>query len=499
MLFFLPDGFPLLLAPTISVTVFAETSPTTADVPSIVERIADAFSDLVDILAAYLFCDFGLGVPFIVVWLILGAVFFTLRMGRINVHAFSHAIHVTRDDFDNPSAKGEVTHFQALTSVLSATVGLGNIVGVTIAVSAGEPGAVFWMLVDGFFGMTSKFVECTLAQMYRTVAPDGSVNGGPMVYLSRGLADLGIPRIGKVLGMLFALLCIGGCLGGGNMFQVNQSFSLLSATKENATGANISSWSWVYGLAMMFLVGIVIVRGIRRIGKATSTIVSLICGIYMLATIFILLSHAGEIHSLLLLIVTDAFRGTAIAGGFLGVLIIGVQRAMFSNEDGIGSAALAHAVAKTKEPVREGVAALLGPFIDTIVICLMTALVVLITGVNVDPAHEGVTGAALTSEAFASVISWFPYILTVAVFLFAYSTMISWSYYGERCWEYLFGHSSTILFKVIFLACILVGSVANLRTVLTFSDIMILCMAFPNIAGAILLSGKVRAALNEYW
>ena len=250
---------------------------------------------------------------------------------------------------------------------------------------------------------------------------------------------------------------------------------------------------------MMLLVGLVIVGGIRRIGKATSRIVPFMCGLYILASIFVLLTHVTAIPGLLAQIVTQAFTGGAVGGGVLGVLIIGFQRAVFSNEAGIGSAAIAHAAAKTKEPVREGIVAMVGPFIDTIVICLMTALVVLITGVHSNPALEGVSGAALTSKAFGSVIVWFPTILSVAVFLFAYSTMISWSYYGERCWEHLFGGRSTIVFKLLFLACILVGAVANLGAVLTFSDIMILCMAFPNIAGAVLLSGRVRAALNSYW
>ena len=478
--------------------VWAETGDTSA-APTFAQQVDGWFTHLVDLLAGVLFFDFGTGMPFVVFWLILGAVFFTLRMGFINVRAFAHALRVTRGDYDDPKEKGEVTHFQALTSALSATVGLGNIAGVTIAVTTGGPGAVFWMLLAGFFGRTSKFVECTLAQMYRQVDHDGRVSGGPMQYLTLGLAELRMPRIGRTLGILFAVLCIGGCLGGGNMFQVNQSFSLLSATVHQATGADISSYAWIYGLGMMALVGMVIVGGIKRIGQTTSRIVPFMCGIYILASLLVIIANAQAVPGLLLLIVREAFSGAAMAGGFLGVLVVGVQRAVFSNEAGIGSAAIAHAAAKTKEPVREGIVALLGPFVDTIVICLMTALVVLITGVYNDPALEGVTGAALTSQAFASVIGWFPYVLTVAVFLFAYSTMISWSYYGERCWEYLFGRRSTVIFKLLFLGCIFVGSVANLGAVLSFSDIMILCMAFPNIAGAILLSGKVRRALNDYW
>ena len=466
---------------------------------SLAQRVDGVFSRIVESMASVLFHDFNTGMPLIVLWLIVGAIFFTVRMGFINVRAFRHAIQVTRGKFDNPEDAGEVSHFQALTSALSATVGLGNIAGVTIAVSSGGPGAVFWMIVAGFFGMTSKFVECTLAQMYRRVHPDGRVSGGPMEYLPRGLAELGQARLGKVLGSLFAVLCIGGCLGGGNMFQANQSFSLISATVSEATGTDISHFSWAYGLMLAFLIGIVIVGGIKRIGQATSKIVPLMCGMYILAALYIIVMNANLVPELLVRIVSDAFTGQAMAGGFLGVLIVGVQRAVFSNEAGIGSAAIAHAAAKTDEPVREGIVALLGPFIDTIVICVMTALVILITGVWNDPALAELQGAALTSKAFGSVIGWFPYLLSLAVFLFAYSTMISWSYYGERCWEHLFGQKATIVFKALFLICACLGAVANLGSVLGFSDMMILCMAFPNIAGALLLSGKVRRALDEYW
>ena len=477
----------------------AEESTSPQLVPKLVQQVDAMFSTAVDSMATVLFYDFGLGIPLIVAWLIGGAIFFTIRMRFINVRAFLHSIRVLRGDYDDPKDKGEVTHFQALTSALSATVGLGNIAGVTIAVVVGGPGAVFWMIVAGFFGMTSKFTECTLSQMYRRVKSDGSVSGGPMEYLSRGLADLRLPMLGRVLGILFAVLCIGGCLGGGNMFQANQSFSLIAATVSDATGTDITPYGWAYGLGLAFMVGIVIVGGIKRIGQATSKIVPLMCGVYILASLFVIGMNIGEVPRLLLLICTDAFSGQAVAGGILGAIIVGVQRAVFSNEAGVGSAAIAHAAAKTNEPVREGIVALIGPFIDTIVICLMTALVVLITGVWNDPAMAGVEGAALTSKAFASSIGWFPYVLTIAVFLFAYSTMISWSYYGERCWEHLFGQRSTILFKLLFLICIVIGSIANLGAVLSFSDIMILCMAFPNILGMLLLSGKVRRALDDYW
>ena len=333
--------------------------------------------------------------------------------------------------------------------------------------------------------------------MYRKVNEDGTVSGGPMIYLSEGLKEMRLGPLGKILGILFALLCIGGCLGGGNMFQANQSFSLIAATVNEATGMDVTGFAWVYGLLLAALVGMVIIGGIKRIGKATSKIVPLMCGIYILASIFVIVTHASLVPALLGQIVSEAFSLQAGFGGLVGVLVIGVQRAVFSNEAGVGSAAIAHAAAKTKEPVREGVVALLGPFIDTIVICLMTALVVLITGVTTNPEFAGIEGAALTSKAFGSVLAWFPYILSLAVFLFAFSTMISWSYYGEKSWEFLFGRRSTLVFKALFLICVFIGSVVNLGAVLTFTDIMILCMAFPNILGCILLSGKVKRRLGQ--
>lgn len=466
---------------------------------TLIQDLDVLFSKAVEFSAGYLFYDFGTGMPLIVMWLMAGALFFTLRMGFINLRAFRHALGVVRGKFDDPREKGEVTHFQALTSALSATVGLGNIAGVTIAVTMGGAGAVFWMLVAGFFGMASKFVECTLAQMYRRVNANGTVSGGPMVYLTEGLKEMRMTGLGRVLGILFAVLCIGGCLGGGNMFQANQSFSLIAATVGEATGADVTGYAWIYGLVLAALVGMVIVGGIKRIGRATSKIVPLMCGIYIAAAMFIIIANASLVPALLVRIFTEAFTGSALGGGLVGVLVIGVQRAVFSNEAGIGSAAIAHAAAKTKEPVREGIVALLGPFIDTIVIGLMTALVVLITGVTNNPAYAGIEGAALTSKAFGSVLGWFPYVLSGAVFLFAFSTMISWSYYGEKAWEHLFGPRSTLVFKLLFLVCVFIGAVVNLGAVLTFTDIMIVMMAFPNVLGCVLLSGKVKRALDDYW
>jgi AGCS family alanine or glycine:cation symporter len=431
--------------------------------------------------------------PFIVVWLIAGATFFTLRFSFINLRAFRHAWIVTTGRYDDPDDPGEVTHFQALSSALSATVGLGNIAGVAVAVAMGGPGAVFWMIIAGFLGMSSKFTECTLGQMYREVGPDGHILGGPMRYLQQGLGEEGWPRLGRVLAILFAVMCIGGSFGGGNMFQANQSYAQVADVLPFFAGG----WgALAYGVLLAFFVGVVIIGGIRRIGQVAGFIVPVMCGIYLVAGIFIIVTHFDQVGPAFAKIIGEAFTPKAGLGGALGVLITGFRRAAFSNEAGVGSASIAHSAAATDEPVREGIVALLEPFIDTIVVCTMTGLVVVITG-----AYEGEAegGVLMTSNAFATVLPWFPKVLSLAVFLFAFSTMISWSYYGERCWTFLFGARFSMLYKVIFLGFVVFGSVLKLGNVIDFSDLMILGMSFPNILGAVLLSGKVKRALNDYW
>jgi len=431
--------------------------------------------------------------PFIVVWLITGAIFFTLRFRFINLRAFRHAWVVTTGHYDNPDDPGEVTHFQALSSALSATVGLGNIAGVAVAVAVGGPGAIFWMIVAGFLGMSSKFTECTLGQMYREVGSDGRILGGPMRYLQQGLSDLGWPKLGRFLAVLFAVMCIGGSFGGGNMFQANQSYAQVADVLPFFAGG----WgSLAYGVLLAFLVGIVIIGGIRRIGQVAGFIVPLMCGVYLLAGTFIIVTHADQVGPAFGKIVGEAFSPRAGLGGAAGVLITGFRRAAFSNEAGVGSASIAHSAAATDEPVREGIVALLEPFIDTIIVCTMTGLVVVITG-----AYEGGAGGGvlMTSNAFATVLPWFPKVLSLAVFLFAFSTMISWSYYGERCWTFLVGPDYSMVYRVMFLGFAVFGSVLKLGNVIDFSDLMILGMSFPNILGAALLSGKVRAALRDYW
>ena len=442
--------------------------------------------------------------PIVVLWLVCGAVFFTLRMGFINLRGFKHAIKVTKGDYDDPNDPGEISHFQALTSALSATVGLGNIAGVAIAVAVGGPGAVFWMVMAGFLGMSSKFVECTLGQKFRKTRDDGRVMGGAMYYLSEGLAEKGMGKLGAVLAVMFAVLCIGGSFGGGNAFQVNQSLNALQETVPW-----FADYRWVYGLIMTGLVGIVILGGIKRIATTAEKIVPAMCGLYVLACLYIMGSMIGDVPAAVGTIVSTAFSPEAGFGGLIGVLVQGFRRAAFSNEAGVGSAAIAHSAAKTDHPVREGVVALLEPFIDTILVCSMTGIVIVLTGAyqaevggvatEFAPYLSDSNGAGLTSQAFGSVVPWFPYVLSMAVVLFAFSTMISWSYYGERCWAYLFGDGSSNVYKVLFLVMTFLGSVLTSTNILDMSDLMILGMAFPNILGLYILSGDVRRDLDDYW
>lgn len=475
----------LLALPIAAVAQEAQEAAPTGFLPT----LNAVFTQVVAWMDAVLFFDFGLGIPLIVVWLISGAVFFTLRMGFINFRALKHAFFVIQGHYDDPAEAGEVSHFQALAAALSATVGLGNIAGVAIAISIGGPGAMFWMTVAALFGMTSKFVECTLAQKYRVVLPDGRIAGGPMYYLSRGLAEKGMGQLGNIMASLFAILCIGAAFGGGNMFQANQSFVAVS-------GLFPALPNWVYGIVLAFLVSLVIIGGIRRIGNVAGALVPAMCTIYVAASLWIILMNLPQIPGAFAQIFTEAFVPQAAYGGFIGVIVQGFRRSAFSNEAGVGSAAIAHAAARTEEPVREGIVALLEPFIDTVIICNMTALVVIITGEYANPNTS--PGVETTSAAFASVISWFPIVLALAVFLFAFSTMISWSYYGERSWTYLFGESSMMIYRVIYVFCVFLGTVLNLGAILDFSDMMFFAMAFPNMLGGFLLADKVRADLDNY-
>ncbi|MDC6390101.1 alanine/glycine:cation symporter family protein [Maribacter sp. PR1] len=402
------------------------------------------------------------------------------------------------DTIRDESSNGEVSHFQALTAALSATVGLGNIAGVAVAVSIGGAGATFWMIVAGLLGMASKFVECTLGVKYRDVGKDGTIFGGPMYYLNKGLKN---KTLGKVLAGAFAVMCIGGSFGGGNMFQVNQAVQLF----ESMTGGTESflfGYRWAFGVVMAILVGIVIIGGIKSIAKVTDKIVPIMVVIYVGASLFVLIARIDMIGWAFNEIIQGAFAPIGIVGGAVGVMIQGFRRAAFSNEAGVGSASIAHSAVRTKYPASEGLVALLEPFIDTVLVCTMTALVLIITG-NVDPGNAGLNDAdaiLLTSGAFGSVISWFPYVLTVAVVLFAFSTQISWSYYGYQAWAYLFGRTkkTEYTYKIIFCLFVIVGASASMSSVIGFSDAMIFGMMVPNMVGIVILAPKVKGELKKY-
>lgn len=447
------------------------------------------------------FSNGSLGIPFIVIWLLFGAIFFTLKMGFINFRGFFHAIQVARGTYDNPDDPGEVTHFQALTAALSGTVGLGNIAGVALAISIGGAGATFWMILAGLFGMSSKFVECTLGVHYRKIDANGVVSGGPMYYLTRGLEEKGMPGLGKALAVIFAILCIGGSFGAGNMFQVNQSAVQLVTTLAPLTGGEdsiLNGRPWIIGALYAVFVGLVIVGGIRSITKVTEKLVPLMAFVYLSGAVVVIALNIGEVPSAFAEIVMGAFSTEGIAGGFVGVLVQGLRRATFSNEAGVGSAAIAHSAVKTTEPVSEGMVALLEPFIDTVVICTITALVIIVTDRHL--ANTGVDGITLTSSAFASVISWFPYLLTVAVALFAFSTSITWFYYGQKAFLFLVGDNqlADTLFKAIYLLVLIIGSSMTLTAVMDFADATLLAMAIPNMIGLYILAPKVKGMLDSY-
>src|SRR5690554_848982 len=431
-------------------------------------------------------------ISFIVIWLVLGALFFTIRMGFINIRGFKHALQLARGKYNDPNAPGQVTHFQALATAVSATVGLGNIAGVAVAVSVGGAGATFWMIIAGFLGMSSKFVECVLGVKYRDITTDGRVFGGPMSYLEKGFAKRNKKKLGKILAIVFAVLCVGGSFGGGNMFQANQSFEAIAGQIPLLEGNGF----W-FGIIMSIIVGAVILGGIKSIVKVTEKIVPFMAIVYVLACLIVILFNFDNLGMAFRAIIDGALSPGALKGGVIGVLIIGFQRAAFSNEAGVGSAAIAHSTVKTNHPASEGFVALIEPFLDTVIICTLTALVIIFSG-----NHEivGMGGSQLTADSFASVISWFPAVLALAIFLFAFSTMISWSYYGMRAWTYLFGKSkqTETVYKVLFLFFVVLGSSISLGAVLDFSDMMILAMAVPNMIGLYLLSGEVRRDMKDY-
>ncbi len=440
--------------------------------------------------------DKPVGLPLIVAVLLFGGVFFTFRYGFLNIRMFRHAYHLVLGKYDKADDPGEVSHFQALSSALAGTVGLGNIAGVAVAIALGGPGAVFWMWFTAFFGMSMKCSECLLAHMYRRVGPDGRVLGGPMIYLQEGLRDvhssLAIP--GRAMAIIYAVFAILSAFAAGNMFQVNQTVAAFTEAFMPESQSPLSLKLGM-GVVMAALTGAVIIGGIKRIGEFTSRLVPFMCGLYILMSLAVLSMNLGEIPHMFASIFSQAFGPEALFGGFVGVLVQGTRRAAFSNEAGLGSAAIAHSAAKTDEPVREGYVALLEPFIDTIVICTMTALVILSTG-----AHkvERVEGVGVTLIAFKQLGGVEKYLLCAAIFTFAWSTVIGWGYYGERATEYLFGPRAITPYRVVYVLVICVAPLLSLGAVLDFADMLLLSLAFPNILGMILLSGKVKALSDDY-
>lgn len=432
-------------------------------------------------------------IPFIVMWLIIGSIFFTFRLGFVNIRGFTHSIDLAKGKYDDPNAPGTITHFQAMATAVSATVGLGNIAGVAVAISLGGAGATFWMFLAGFFAMSLKFVECTLGVKYRFINEEGRIFGGPMNYLRYGLEKRNMKGLGKFLAALFAVLGVGASFGGGNMLQSNQAFKIVSEQLPFLQGQGF----W-FGIIFAILVGAVIIGGINSIARVTGRVVPFMAVVYIIGCAVVIGTHIENIGGAFTAIFNGALSADALKGGFIGVLIIGLQRAAFSSEAGVGSAAIAHSASKTNNPIADGFTSLVEPFIDTMVVCTMTALVLIFTGM-----HEvgGLGGVELTSDAFGSVVSWFPAVLAFAVFLFAFSTMVSWSYYGMRSWTYLFGRSkkSEMVYKVMFLLFVVLGASVSLGAVLSFSDMMILAMSFPNIIGLYIMSSEVRQDMATYW
>ncbi len=467
------------------------------------EAINEAFRPIAAAFSELVFFSVPVGdaeLQLIVLWLVAGAVFCTFYFRFINLRGFTHALRVVRGDYDHPGEHGEVSHFQALTAAVSGTVGVGNVVHVAVAISVGGPGATFWLIVAGFLGMASKFAECTLGVKYRWEHPDGSVSGGPMFYLTRGLAERGLPRLGRALGLYYAVCIVVGSLGIGCMFQSNQAYvQFVSVT--GGPESFFGERGWLFGAGIAVLVGVVIVGGIRSIARVTSRLVPFMALLYVGTALVVIGANAERLPWALKAIVVNAFSPEGVTGGFIAVLILGFRRAAFSNEAGIGSASIAHAAVKTDEPLTQGFVAMLEPFIDTVVICTITALVITVTLYEPGMFANGeISGVELTSSAFASVIPWFPLVLAVVIMLFAYSTIITWSYYGLEGCVYLFGNRRRVklAFNIVFCLFVMLGCTTQLDAILDFSDAMVFAMALANITGLYLLAPVVRRELDDY-
>ncbi len=467
-----------------------------------IDETVDAFfNDYLGWFASLIFTSVPVGganFPIIAGWLLVAAIVFTLYFGFIQFRRFKLATDIVSGKYTDPDSKeeGEISHFQALTTALSGTVGLGNIAGVGAALAIGGPGATFWMILVGLCGMASKFVECTLGVKYRTILPSGAVSGGPMYYLSKGLEERGLAGVGKFLAVAFAIMTILGALGGGNMFQGNQANAMLVSTFGLPEG-----YGWVVGVILAAFVFAVIVGGMPSIASVTSKLVPIMAAMYIAMALIVIVTNLGKVGPAFGAIIDGAFSAEGVTGGFIGALIQGLKRATFSNEAGVGSAAIAHSAVKTKEPITEGLVSLLEPFIDTVIICTMTALVITISGINAGPyTGAGLTGVNLTSAAFQETADWFKYPLAIAVVMFAISTMISWSYYGLKAWTYLFGESDTneLVYKIMFCVFIVIGASIGFGAVIDFSDAAIFAMSIFNIIGLYYLMPVVKKELQSF-
>lgn len=469
---------------------------------SLDQQVEAVVRPVADVLSRVVFFPlelFGQEFPIIVLWLATAAVFFTLYLGFLNVRGFALGLRHVRGRFHNPRARGEISHFQAVATAVSGTVGIGNIGGVAVAITIGGPGAALWLMVAGFLSMSTKLVECTLGVKYRRNNPDGSVSGGPMFYLERYFADRGAPRWGRLLGGFYALALVIGCFGIGNMFQSNQAyvqFLVISGGEESFFGQR----GWLFGLLIAGAVALVIIGGIRTIALVASRIVPFMAVLYMVSALIIIGLSWAQIPAAINLIVSSAFSVNSVTGGMVGAIVVGFQRALFSNEAGIGSASIAHSAVQTNEPASEGLVGLLEPFLDTVVICTLSSLVIVTVAYPNGLLEQGHEGIALTSAAFAHHISWAPYPLAFAALLFAFSTTIAWAYYGLKAWTYLVGESRFMqaAFKAVFCAFVALGCMIELSAVLDFADAMIFLIALPNIIGLYLYAPEVKRDVADY-
>lgn len=467
---------------------------------NLINELVQPVTDAVSSFIFYAVPIAGSDVPLIVCWLIFGACFFTVYLGFINIRGFGHAVNVVRGKYTTPESAGEITHFQALTAAVSGTVGIGNIAGVAITVSIGGPGAIFWLIVAGLVGMTTKFVECTLGVKYRQQNPDGTVSGGPMYYLRAGLAGRGFPSLGKFLGLFYAVSIIIGCLGIGNMFQSNQAYVQLLQVTGGETGP-LQDKGWMVGIGLAALVALIILGGIKSIARVTSRLVPFMVVIYIVGALVVIAMNAANLPAAVASIFTGAFTPMGATGGVLGIMIIGFQRAAFSNEAGIGSAAIAHSAVATDRPMSEGFVGLLEPFIDTVVICTLTGLVIITTFPPEAFMSSDVQGIELTTSAFQSNIPWSPVPLSIVALLFAFSTMLAWAYYGTKAWTYVFGESRSkeFTFSLIFCVFIVIGAAVQLEAILGIADALIFIMAIPNLVGLYILAPEIKRDLKAYF